>query len=151
MKTYTEQDMQDYLDGNFTADTDDLQNYLKQNPEAQKAVEIYHLLYAAIKEQPRVSLSIDLANSVVGKIEKREKAKELRWTQAAFITTSMLVVIALIVSYKYFGMENLYDVIGAGLLLLCILFFFAFVFGFHFIELQVKKKKFTVSFNQRGY
>lgn len=148
---YTEKDIQDYLDGAFAGDAADLQNYLKQDADAQKQMELYSLLYAGIKEQPLPTLSINLADAVMNKLEKRAAAKDLRWARAALLTMLMLAVITFVVSYTYFGMHHLLNATSVGWLFVSTPVFVAFIFGFHFIELQVKKKKFTVSFNEPGY
>lgn len=141
MNRYTEQDIQDYLDGRFSGDAAALQNYLAQHPEAQRQVEMYRLLYAGIKAQPVESLSIDLAGAVTAKIEERSKAKELRWSRTVSAVVSALAVAALAIGYTHFGWEKLLQATGAGLLSVFLLLVTAFAFGFYFIEWRVKKQR----------
>jgi len=62
-----------------------------------------------------------------------------------------MAVLVLVVSYKHIETGNVLNAIEASLLPAFVLVFTAFIFGVHFIELQVKKKKFTASFNKPGY
>jgi anti-sigma factor RsiW len=83
---YTEQDIQDYLDGNFAGDTAGMEEYLAHHAGAQKQVQMYNLLYAGLKEQAPVALSVNLADAVMHRLQRRAAAKELWWTRAWFIT-----------------------------------------------------------------
>lgn len=141
MTHYSEQDIQDYLDGRFSGDAAGLQNYLATHPDAHRQLEMYRLLYAGINTQPADALSIDLAGTVTSKIEKRAEAKELRWSRAVSAMVLVLAAVALKISYAYFGLEKLFHAANAGLFLASLLLLIAFVSGFYFIELQVRKQR----------
>ncbi len=61
MKQYSEQDIQDYVDGTFAGDVKDMETYLETNHNAQRQLQLYKTLYSALEQQPVPSLSIDLA------------------------------------------------------------------------------------------
>ncbi len=76
MKQYTENDIQDYLDGTFTGNVNDIEKFFQQNFNAQKNLQAYKALYAGIENQMPPSPSIDLASSVIKIIENRKDKKE---------------------------------------------------------------------------
>jgi len=138
MNQYSEQDIQDYVDGTFAGDAKDLETYLETNHNAQKQLQLYKALYSAIEQQPAPYLTIDLAGSVINRIEKRKEARETVWTRLAFFVLAALVVIAVSLCYSYFGMNKLFNAAG----IVCLIMLISFIIVFHFIEFQVKSKKF---------
>ncbi len=138
MNQYSEQDIQDYVDGTFAGDAKDLETYLETNHNAQKQLQLYKALYSAIEKQPAPYLSIDLAGSVINRIEKRKEARETVWTRLAFFVLAALVVIAVSLCYSYFGMYKLFNAAG----IVCLIMLISFIIAFHFIEFRVKNKKF---------
>ena len=138
MNQYSEQDIQDYVDGTFAGDAKDLETYLETNHNAQKQLQLYKALYSAIEKQPAPYLSIDLAGSVINRIEKRKEARETVWTRLAFFVLAALVVIAVSLCYSYFEMYKLFNAAG----IVCLIMLISFIIAFHFIEFRVKNKKF---------
>ncbi len=112
MNQYSEQDIQDYVDGIFSGDAKDLETYLETNDNAQKQLQLYKALYSAIEQQPAPYLSIDLAGCVIDRIEKRKEARETVWAKVAVFVLATLIVIAVSLCYTYFGMNKLFNAAG---------------------------------------
>ncbi len=144
MNQYSEQDIQDYVDGTFAGNVKDMENYLQTNHSAHKNLQLYKAVYSAIEQQPVPSLSIDLAASVISRIERRKEARETVWAKGVFFVLAMLIVIALLLCYSYYEMHNLFN--AAGIIFLIALI--AFVIVFHFIDFRVKNKKFLLMMNE---
>jgi len=144
MNQYSEQNIQDYVDGIFAGDAKDWETYLETNDSAQKQLQLYKALYSAIKQQPAPYLSIDLAGSVIKRIEKRKEARETVWAKVAVFVLAALVVIAVSLCYSYFGMYKLFNAAG----IVCLITLISFIIAFHFIEFRVKNKKFLQRCNE---
>jgi anti-sigma factor RsiW len=144
MNQYSEQDIQDYVDGTFAGDAKELKTYLETNQNAQKHLQLYKALYSAIAQQPVPSLAIDLAGNVINRIEKRTEVRDAAWAKGAFFVLATLIVIAVLLCYSYYEMHNLFN--AAGIIFLIALI--AFVIAFHFIEFRVRNKKYLLMMNE---
>ncbi len=138
MNQYSEQDIQDYADGTFAGDTKDLESYLETSHNAQKQLQLYKAIFSAIEKQPAPYLSIDLAGSIINRIEKRKEVRETVWAKVAVFVLAALVVIAVSLCYSYFEMYKLFNAAG----IVCLIMLISFIIAFHFIEFRVKNKKF---------
>jgi hypothetical protein len=78
-KVYTEEDIQNYADGNFSGDLEDFRIFIEQNPEARKSLEMYEQLFVQFSQpQEPVDIPHNLADQVIASIQARQSKEEGR-------------------------------------------------------------------------
>jgi anti-sigma factor RsiW len=143
MEQFTETDIQDYVDGNFSGDRVALLRFLENDAEAALQLRLYRALKLALKEEPGLFVP-GLADKVLAKIEERKTAAEPRWTSAGILVLVLLGFCALGFYFSYTGLKDWMRLFEGGVMVLLVLVGIAFTIAFHFMELMVLKKKFAL-------
>ena len=140
MHPYTEQDIQDYLDGNFQGDARAFENYIQQNSEAQQLMRYYRLLYKGLEQEAEMGLSFNLQDAVVAKtLHKKEKHSPAYRLLNAL--TALTAVAVIIFCWNAFEIGSMFNNIEPMYVLLLPLLG-AFMLAWHSIELAARKKKY---------
>ena len=144
MNTYSEKDIQDYLDGIFLCDEEAIRVFIEQHPEVKKQVELYRNLYSLLEQQPVADeVSLNLADRVVGVIQARQ---EQRMAREAKLLNQCLLVIGLItlgiVVWK-FGWHQLFFSLEKISVLVVLLLAVILTWVFARVEMEAKHRIFA--------
>ena len=92
MSHFTDEDIQNYVDGTFTGNIAALEDYIQQNPLAQQQVEHYRLMIKTISEQEVPRLTFDLAGAVISKVQRKKPRSSNIGLIAASVVTIAIVL-----------------------------------------------------------
>jgi len=142
---YSEQDIQDYAAGIFTGDKSDLKAYLSVYPKAANQFKAYQNLFSLLNHEKTNSLSYNLADKVLAKLDQKEKAKEPVQFQLLPTLVIALTLVALVFTYRHFSLGVIFNSFpDSGLLILVTVLMFLFLGGFTLVELKQRRRKFAV-------
>jgi hypothetical protein len=102
MQRFTDNDIQDYLEGLFYGDTRSLEAYLHDTEEGKKRLQYFQSMFEALQEGPVPSLNISLEQSVMAALEPK---KGFNWNYVLWTITGICIVAALTACFIY--MEDL--------------------------------------------
>jgi hypothetical protein len=138
-----EKDIQDYLDGTFQGDVQQLEEQIQQNSYARHLLSQYRMLFETFEHDPVPEMEMDLSHHVQRLIEKKLERKEKRWTMISFSVLGLLLVLAILWCGRFFTLEQLFYGYDPVIFFLCMTITFAFIVCFQLIEFQVSRRKFT--------
>ena len=92
MQRFTDNDIQDYLEGVFTGDVKALQDYLQNTEEGKRHLQYFQSLFDVLQEGPVPSLNISLENAVLAALEPK---KSFGWNNVLWIVTGICIAAAL--------------------------------------------------------
>jgi hypothetical protein len=89
-RPYTDKEIQEYLDGSFTGDKKDLEQFIEQDLSAKKTLEFYKNLFLLISQKEDIDLPNNLPGKIVGAIQAKQNIKEKQ--QENFINIGLAVI-----------------------------------------------------------
>jgi hypothetical protein len=95
---FTDNDIQDYLEGIYYGDIKSLEDYLKNTEEGKKRLAYFQSMFSMLEDAPEPSLNISLEENVMAALDKREKkgSYNLLW-----LLTGGCVAAALVTSFLF--------------------------------------------------
>lgn len=100
---FTDNDIQDYLEGVFTGNVNALEEYINNTEEGRKRFESFKSLFSLLHEAPRPTLDIALGDSVMTALDARKTKPSFNWNILLWIITGCCIIGALISVYVFIG------------------------------------------------
>lgn len=94
-KTFSETDIQDYLDGNFEGDQQAIQFFVQSNSQASKFYEEYKILYAGLKQAGSIEITNSIADKVIKTIILKKEQREKRNVTLLLLFLTLTGVVAM--------------------------------------------------------
>ena len=135
---YTEQDLQDFLQGTFRGDREAFEKWVQQDQTAQQALEHYKLVFSELALRPEYKLSYNLEEKVLQKLRERP-AKNTAWTWAMYAALAVGIAV-LVVCWKALELSDVQ--IDTGLFVGSAIITVCFAGALHLIELHKRRQKF---------
>lgn len=148
---YSEHDIQDYAAGRFTGDKASLEDYINQSPTALIQIKEYEKVYAVLSLDQTPSLSFDLADRLIARIEENTSKKDSMQFRMLAYGLILLSGIGLFFTYRHFYARQLFSSsLDSGVLFISALVIILFSIIFYRIEVKEKEKylAFIVSANE---
>jgi hypothetical protein len=140
--SFTEKDIQDYLDGNFEGDVYAMKEFLSREADARETLEQYQVLYKALKDEEVPSLSCNLADTVVSIVEKRKDQNEKFWSGVLTFALITIGAAAIIIGLLYFDIKKVLENFNTAFLSIAILLSLGFLTAFKFVDVKIRRRKF---------
>jgi len=102
--SFSDKQIQEYLDGVFTGDLPSIEHYLLHTQEGQQRLSVYKLLYETLDNEPSPVLNFSLEDAVINALEKREQQEPVKQWRWLWIPT-LVIGIALII-YSFLSVSN---------------------------------------------
>jgi hypothetical protein len=140
-KRYTDQDIQDFLDGSFSGDQEDFQLFIEQNPVEKKKLEFYKSLFSLMSQQEETGqLPVNLAEQVVILIERKQRVKEAKEAKLASLILVTIVLIVIALSLSYIGLDAIVFSFGAIPGIIAVLIMGLFIWLFAKVDIDAKRR-----------
>jgi hypothetical protein len=140
--SFTEKDIQDYLDGNFEGDVYAMKEFLSREADARETLEQYQVLYKALKDEEVPLLSFNLADKVVSIVEKRKQQNEKFWSGVLTFVLIVLGAAPIFIGLSYFDLKRLFESFNTAFLSIAILLSLGFLTAFQFVDVEIRRRKF---------
>lgn len=135
MQPFTDNDIQDYLEGVFTGDVNALEEYIQNTEEGRKRFASFKNLFSMLQEAPRPTLNISLGDSVVAAIDARKSKPSFNWNILLWIITGCCIIGALTSVYLFIGdFSFVNQVADSNLVVLIIIAIVLLSVAFHGID-----------------
>ena len=142
---YSEQDIQDYANGKFIGDRSNFEDYLRRNPALLSLVKEYQNLYGLLNTTEAPSLSFNLADAVVAKIEQQQYKKEAPKFNLLPYVLVVITCFAFFITSRYLDVKQIFaSAIDTGLFLAAAAIMILFFLGFYFVEIKQQQKRFAL-------
>jgi hypothetical protein len=89
---FTDNDIQDYLEGIFYGDIRSLEEYLLNTEEGKKRLDYFKAMFRALESGPVPLLNISLDDAVMAALDERDKKKSFNWNKPLWLLTAACVV-----------------------------------------------------------
>jgi hypothetical protein len=141
---YSEQDIQDYAAGKFNGDISNFEAYVKKYPAVSQQVKKYQDLFSLLNEETMPSLSFNLADKVIAKIQQRGYTKEAPKFNLLPYVLMIITGFAFFITSQYLDVKQIFSSsVSIGLFLTAAAIMILFFTGFYFVEIKQKQKRFT--------
>lgn len=132
---FTDNDIQDYLEGVFTGDVNALEEYINNTDEGRKRLDSFKSLFSMLQEAPRPALKISLADSVIAALDARNAKPGFNWNMLLWIITGCCIMGALVSVYLFIDdFSFLNQVADSGLVILIIVAIVLITLAFHGLD-----------------
>lgn len=132
---FTDNEIQDYLEGNFTGDVKALENFINNTEEGRKRLAAYKALFNALAEGPIPALNISLDNAVLAALDARSAKKSFNWNWILWTIIALCIVAALGSCYFFLKDLSFFTLLSdSNLLPVAIITIVAILIAFHGID-----------------
>lgn len=98
---FTDNDIQDYLEGMFYGDIRSLEDYLNNTEEGKKRFGYFKAMFSALEKGPVPSLGISLDDAVMTALDAREKKKSFNWNKPLWFLIAACVAGAMVLGFIF--------------------------------------------------
>ena len=114
MKHLTDDEIQDYLDGNISKDNIDIEKHLQTCRECRNALNQYNDLYDELKDDSDIPLPKNIAQSVVSKISVKTEVQS--YNVSSDIPVGIIgITLMVIAMLYYFGLDRITNIFNYSL------------------------------------
>ncbi len=106
LKHITDDEIQDYLDGNISSEMKSIEGHLEVCDACQANLERYRLLYGELKNEEDIRLSPYFSEAVMSRLPA-SSAKKTRYNYLNILMIVLGIVLSIAVTVQYFDVESL--------------------------------------------
>jgi hypothetical protein len=98
---FTDNDIQDYLEGLYYGDIKSLEDYLQHTEEGKKRLEYFRSMFSILRDAPAPSLNISLEEKIMSALDAREDKKSFNWNKVLWMLTGGCIMAALVSCFLF--------------------------------------------------
>jgi hypothetical protein len=98
---FTDNDIQDYLEGFYYGDIKSLEDYLQHTEEGKKRLEYFRSMFVILQDAPAPSLNISLEEKVLSALDARKEKRSFSWNKVLWGLTGGCIMAALVSSFLF--------------------------------------------------
>ncbi len=113
LKHISDDEIQDYLDGNITSEKESIEAHLRLCKTCQTNLELYRELYGELASEGSMELSADFADTVISRLQTTE-AKKFRTSLLNIIAVILGAVVCIVITAHYVDLSSLFPALPGG-------------------------------------
>ncbi len=131
---FTDNDIQDYLDGVYTGNISALENYLQNTEEGRKRFTNFNTLFGMLRNGPVPSLNIELDQAVLAALDARQRKPAGIWNILLWIVIVLSIGGTMISGFVLISDLSFFNRFESGLLIPFALLLVLLLVGFYSLD-----------------
>ena len=132
--TFTDNDIQDYLEGVYTGKVQALEDYLQKTEEGRKRLDYFNAMFRMLGNGPLPTLKIALDEAVLAALDARQQKPARIWNSVLWVVTVLSIAGTLVAGFVLISDLSFFNQFENGLILPFAILLILLLVGFYGLD-----------------